>query len=107
MKKNIKLRDVRAVAEATAAVAILVAVLTITGELWHPLKDTLKTIFTHHWLGKGALSIAVFALVYWLRKDVPARNGATVHALYLAVIASFAATAAMLIFFVIHFLHLV
>jgi len=65
MKTNIKLRDVKAAAEATAVVAVLVATLTIVGEIWHPLKDTLKLVFTHHWLGKGALSIALFAGVYW------------------------------------------
>jgi len=107
MNTKIKLRDVKAAAEATAAVAILVAVLTIVGDMWSPLKDTLKAVFTHHWLGKGALSIALFALIYFVRKKAPARNGSTAYAILGAVIASLAASAAMLIFFILHFYHLV
>ena len=101
MKKQIKLKDVKAAAEATAAVAILVAVLTIMGELWHPLKDTLKAVFTHHWLGKGFLSILMFAIVYKFRRNNYAHSESAAKALHLAVAASLAASAAMLIFFVL------
>jgi len=107
MSTKVKLRDVKAVAEATAAVAVLVATLTIVGELWHPLKDTLKLVFAHHWLGKGALSIALFAAVYWLRKESPARNGSAVRALYWAVALSWVATLVMVIFFTMHYYHLI
>ncbi len=104
---NIKLRDVKAAAEATAAVAILIAVLTIVGEMWSPLKDTLKAVFTHHWLGKGALSIVMFVFVYKLRANIFARNESVIKSIYISIVAILVATAAMLIFFVLHFLGIV
>ena len=39
---------------------IFTAAITIGGELYLPLKDWLKNVFSHHWLGKSVLSIAVF-----------------------------------------------
>lgn len=39
--------------------------ITIWGELYAPLKNWLAITFTHHWLGKSAVSIAVF-LGIWL-----------------------------------------
>lgn len=107
MDKHAKLQNVKAAAEAVAVVAVLVATLTIVGELWSPLKDTLKSIFTHHWLGKSFLTIAAFSLVYGFRKNKPARTDSASRALYLATIMSLAATFAMLLFFVLHTLHII
>lgn len=100
--KNVNLQSVKAAAEGVAAVAVLVAVLTIVGEMWSPLKDTLKNVFTHHWLGKGALSIVLFGIVYQIRKGEYARADTTSRAIYLAVLMSLLATAAMLIYFALH-----
>ena len=52
---------------AIAAIVTIVAI-TITGELYAPLKDWLKTTFTHHWLGKSIISIAVFAVVFFVSR---------------------------------------
>lgn len=107
MKTNITLQSVKAAAEATILVAILVTVLTIGGELWNPLKDVLKGIFIHHWLGKGVLSIIVFILVYLIRKKAYTRTDSTIRTLYCAVIVSSIASLAMLLFFVLLFLRIV
>lgn len=107
MNKHAKLQNVKAAAEAAAAVAVLVATLTIVGELWSPLKDTLKSVFTHHWLGKSFLAIAVFAFVYSLRNDTPARAESTANSLYIAVALSLISSLAMLVFFMLHTLHIV
>jgi len=40
---------------------IFIAVITIASELFHPIKDWLKEIFYHHWIGKGVLAAAIFA----------------------------------------------
>lgn len=107
MSSSTKIKDVKAAAEATMAVAVMVAVVTIGGELWAPLKDTLKMIFTHHWLGKGALAVVLFTLVYYARRRSPASNEAAVASLYHASIVCLLSSVAMLIFFVTHFFHLV
>ncbi|MAZ67576.1 hypothetical protein CL652_02270 [bacterium] len=105
--KNVNLQSVKAAAEGVAAVAVLVAVLTIVGEMWFPLKDLLTNVFMHHWLGKSALSIAVFGVVYQMRKGEYARTDTTARSIYLAVILSFLATAALIVFFVLHSLGIV
>ncbi len=55
---------------AIAAIILTVAI-TIGGELYAPLKDWLKTTFTHHWLGKSVISVAVFAVILFITKFLP------------------------------------
>lgn len=50
---------------ATIAVVFLVF-LTILAELQVPLKDWLKTTFSHHWIGKGVLTAALFIVAGFL-----------------------------------------
>lgn len=56
---------------AAAITAVFVAAITIFGELYAPLKNWLKVVFSHHWIGKGVLSAALFTasfLVILLKK---------------------------------------
>ena|SRR3989338_8820211 len=53
----------------TAASSILLAVMVIAGELYIPLKDLLKSLFSHHWVGKLAIISAVFFAVSFLYKN--------------------------------------
>lgn len=46
---------------ALAAVVFIVAI-TVTADLYLPLKDWLKWAFGHHWVGKGILAIGIFAV---------------------------------------------
>lgn len=59
-----KIKVVTSTFLAAAIVAIFVAVVTIFGELHAPLKDWLKTTFSHHWIGKGVLSAALFIVLF-------------------------------------------
>jgi len=54
---------VRAVAIATIATGLMLALLIVAAEESPALKNWLKATFYHHWLGKGALALALFALV--------------------------------------------
>ena len=54
---------VRSVAIAAMVTSIMLAVLIVSAEEIPTLKNWLKATFTHHWLGKGALAIAVFIVV--------------------------------------------
>ncbi len=62
-KKN-KLINSFAVSAIVAIMFIVFA--TIFGELYKPFKDWLKEVFTHHWLGKGIISIAIFYIFGFL-----------------------------------------
>lgn len=48
---------------AAASVAVFIAVVTIFGEFYPPLKNWLKAVFSHHWIGKGVLSAALFVVL--------------------------------------------
>lgn len=72
---------------------ILITVITITGEYYAPLKDWLKNVFTHHWLGKGALAIIIFILIslisYRTSQDEEKQAGKFLTALfYVSVLAT-------------------
>ena len=42
---------------------IFITAITITADLYLPLKNWLADTFFHHWLGKGILSIVVFIII--------------------------------------------
>ncbi len=58
---------------ASAIMAItLIAVLTISAEVYKPLKDLLKEMFIHHWIGKGVLSFFGFIIVGFILQSIHA-----------------------------------
>ncbi len=56
-------RWVRSTALATVATAVMLSIVVVAAEEVPALKEWLKQTFYHHWLGKGALSIALFTVV--------------------------------------------
>lgn len=101
------LRFARAAALGSIAASIAVAVLTIGGEEWAPLKDALKNTFTHHWLGKSVISAAVFGVVFLLSAWKVADTQKTARALWYAVGTAVLSATAMTFFFTLHALGLV
>ena len=59
---NKKMSLVNAVLSATILVSIFVLVITITGELYKPLKNLLTEIHSHHWIGKGIWAAILFCV---------------------------------------------
>jgi len=57
---NIKLRILNSIIIGAIAAIIFIIVITIAGDLYLSLKDWLKNIFYHHWMGKGILAIVIF-----------------------------------------------
>lgn len=47
---------------AITAVIFIIAI-TIAADIYLSLKDLLKSVFSHHWIGKSILSVAVFIIV--------------------------------------------
>ena len=54
---------VRSVAIATIVTGLMLAMLIVAAEESPALKNWLKATFYHHWLGKGALALGLFALL--------------------------------------------
>ena len=51
----------------TSIVTLLyVPIITISAELWVPLKNFLKATFWHHWLGKGVVLIGLYLIILGL-----------------------------------------
>lgn len=48
---------------AAALTAVLIAIMTIGGELSAPLKALFVTIGGHHWVGKGIVALIFFVIV--------------------------------------------
>lgn len=72
-------------ASAIVAVVFITAV-TIAGELYKPLKDWLKDIFTHHWIGKGVLSFVGFYLIgFLLGFVISGKRELTIALLYMLI----------------------
>ena len=88
--------------------AVMLAVIIVAAEEIPALKDWLKATFTHHWLGKGALAIAVVVVV-----TIAARlQGKTDPSRLASVIFAEAIVAALSVFaiagyFLLHLLKLV
>lgn len=48
---------------ASIITILYVPIITIGGEFMKPLKDGLKNIFWHHWLGKSVVLILLYAIL--------------------------------------------
>jgi hypothetical protein len=106
MKHTTHMKFLQAAAVGSIVASLLIVTLTIVGEEWAPLKDWLKNAFTHHWLGKGALSIAVFSIVTLWQGYVCTGEKAT-QAVWYAVIVALLSAATMTGFFILHTLQIV
>ena len=60
MERNLKLTN--ALTSGAIVTIIFVVIITIFADLYLPLKDLLKQLFWHHWIGKGILSVLIFIL---------------------------------------------
>ena len=66
MKNNQKL--INSLLKATIITSVFIVLITIIGELYvvegaKPLKDFLKGLHSHHWIGKGIWAAILFAVV--------------------------------------------
>lgn len=99
-------RWVRSVAIATILTSIMLAVLIIFAEEIPALKNWLKATFTHHWLGKGALALILFAVsavLLRLKRDTPSL---ATYILIEAIVVALS-TAAIAGFFLMHVLKVI
>ena len=61
--ENKKFKIIHSAICGAIASVIFIVVITIAADLYSPLKDWLKNAFSHHWIGKGILSLAIFGVV--------------------------------------------
>ncbi len=53
---------------------VFVTAATIVGEFVPVFKNWLKTMFTHHWIGKGVLAVVVFWVVIYVSYKMIGRD---------------------------------
>lgn len=80
MMSSMRNKIITAFLLSATVTAIFIAVITIAGELAPPLKDWLKLIFFHHWLGKSALAGILFFTLGILFSFISPRNNAALSA---------------------------
>lgn len=47
----------------------LLVILIVAAELYEPFKNLLKSVFTHHWIGKGVIIALAFLVFGFLLRD--------------------------------------
>lgn len=57
---NKNLKAVNSFIISATLTAVFITAITVTGELEPLIKNWLKDIFLHHWIGKGILSAVLF-----------------------------------------------
>ncbi|MBI2137021.1 hypothetical protein HYU12_00715 [Candidatus Woesearchaeota archaeon] len=83
------------------AASVLLVLLVIGAELFPTLKELLKSVFTHHWVGKVVLSAAAFAAAGFFYRGKTIFGMGIGKAAWYAVVGAFAV---IFLFFVGHFL---
>ncbi|MDO8628665.1 MAG: hypothetical protein Q7R56_02840 [Nanoarchaeota archaeon] len=53
---------------ATSISSWTLAIIVVLAEIITPFKNLLKTLFTHHWLGKVAIILAVYLIIGFFTK---------------------------------------
>jgi purine-cytosine permease-like protein len=61
--RNLRTKLLRGLAISGTLSVLFVTVVTIAAELYPPLKNWLASTFTHHWVGKGVIAMAIFFLL--------------------------------------------
>lgn len=64
--KEAKLKIIYSAALGAIAAVIFITAVTIGADLYLPIKDWLKNIFSHHWVAKSVLSAVVFGAIAFL-----------------------------------------
>ena len=60
---NKKLKFLNALISSVTITIIFITTITVAADLYLPIKDWLKNIFSHHWIGKGVLSLVIFPVL--------------------------------------------
>ncbi|HEY4475672.1 MAG TPA: hypothetical protein VJB92_03050 [Candidatus Paceibacterota bacterium] len=69
-----KIRISSAAVLSSIIVIVFITAITIIADLNPALKDWLKNTFSHHWIGKGILSVVIFAVLTFLFSILPAKD---------------------------------
>ncbi len=89
------------------ATVIMLAILIITAEEVPALKNWLKATFYHHWLGKGALSLGLFAFLSIVLGFIKSEKPPLSKIIFLEAIFVILSVLAIAGFFLLHLLKLV
>ena len=86
------MRRIESMLLATIVTIVFLVVVTIATEQYAPLNDWLKATFYHHWIGKGVLSLVLFAAISLSPLGLPLKTAERylIPIVWLSVLALFA-----------------
>ena len=74
------LKFINGVIVGAISTVVFIVVLTIAGDLYAPLKNLLKDVHHHHWVGKGIWATILFVIVasgYYFIKKIDTSDSTT------------------------------
>lgn len=100
---NKKLKLINSFSISASVTVIFIVIITIVSELVRPVKDWLAGTFSHHWVGKGILSLILFLvlgfILFWvIRTSNEEKAGRNFRVLFWIGVISFLAIFAFYIF---------
>lgn len=57
------MKNIKAISISGMAAVVLITLLTIIGEIAHPLKDALAAMTGHHWVSKSIIGMVLFLVL--------------------------------------------
>ena len=97
---------VRSVAIAAIVTGLMLALLIVAAEESPALKNWLKATFYHHWLGKGALGLGLFALLS-VALSLQRSTAQLSRIIFFEAVAVIVSTGIIAGFFLLHLLRLI
>ena len=83
---------------ASLLTIIYITVVTIAGELFLPLKESLKNVFSHHWIGKSITSFIFFFILLLLLSIISPKANVKKTILFLKLLIAVSVASSLVIF---------
>lgn len=97
------MKNIKAISISGMAVVVVITLLTIIGEIAHPLKDVLAAMTGHHWVSKSIIGMVLFlVLTIILGYTTKADNKNSAKYLWGLFWVTLGGSLAMFVYFVIH-----
>lgn len=99
------MKNTRALINSVITVIWFVVIITITSELYKPLKTALAAMTGHHWVTKSVLAVVLLKLTYLLlKRRTTASDKSDTSGIYAVIGSAVAGGLIIFIFFIWHFL---
>ena len=97
------MKNIKAISISGMATTVVITLLTIIGEIAHPLKDVLAAMTGNHWVSKSIIGMVLFlVLMLILGYTTKADNKNSAKYIWGVFWVTLAASFAMFVYFIIH-----